>query len=75
VSSQTSCAIAEGSRSGDYDHYSLRRFGHRDWIQVMDTIILVVGLGSGLVYFGLALVYAYMLVTTDEFDEPYDDEL
>jgi len=41
----------------------------------MDTIILVVGLGSGLVYFGLALVYAYMLVTTDEFDEPYDDEL
>lgn len=75
MSSQTSCAIAEGSRSGDCDHSSLRPFGHRGWVQVMDTIILVVGLGSGLVYFGLALVYAYMLMTTDEFDEPYDDEL
>lgn len=41
----------------------------------MWTVIRYVGLVSALGYLGCALTYAYILITSDEFNEPYDDEL
>ena len=38
-------------------------------------ILRTIGLTCALVYLACALAYAYILITADEFNEPYDDEL
>lgn len=38
-------------------------------------ILRTIGLVCALGYLGCALAYAYILITADEFNEPYDDEL